>query len=334
MAKTIKTGLITDKVNGITINTSIKCNSSNYTNVSSRTIKYIVMHYTGNKNKDTAKANSTYFKNGSRGSSAHFFVDNDSIYQSVELRDRAWHCGTSGTYYHGDCRNANSIGIEMCCTSGNYVVSKMTQINAAYLCAHLCEMIGVSAGEVDTYVLMHYSVTHKKCPAQYVANPEQWNQFKTWVKNILKTGKHTTTTSATTPVIKPTLKISANVKAIQTWLNKYYKTGLTTDGIYGKNTKKALIKAWQKEVGGLEVDGDFGPKSKAKAEDVILKKGKEGILVTILQATLTCQGYACSGGIDSDFGTGTYNAVKKLQKKHGLEEDGIVGKKSWCAMYE
>lgn len=151
---------------------------------------------------------------------------------------------------------------------------------------------------------------------------------------IVVSGNPRKATSSTSSSTKPTLKISANVKAIQTWLNKYYKTGLTTDGIYGKNTKKALIKAWQKEVGGLEVDGDFGPKSKTKAEDVILKKGSKGILVTILQATLTCQGCACSGGIDGDFGTGTTSAVKKLQKKHGLEEDGIVGKKSWCAMYE
>lgn len=332
MAKTISTGLITDKINGIDVNTSIKCNSANYTNVSSRTVKYIVIHYTGNQNKDTAKANCTYFKNGSRGSSAHLFVDNDSIYQSVELRDRAWHCGTSGTYYHGDCRNANSIGIEMCCTSGNYVVSQDTQINAAYVCAYLCKLIGVSDTEVDTYVLRHHDITHKACPAQYVTNTEQWKQFKTWVKNILKTGKHTTATVTTTPA-KPTLKINENVKAIQTWLNKYYNTRLTTDGIYGKNTKQALIKAWKTEVGGLEVNGTFDSKAKDKAGSTLLKKGNEGIIVTILQATLTCQGYSCNG-IDGDFGNGCHKAVIAFQKKKGLDQDGIVGKGTWSKLYE
>lgn len=327
---TITKGMLSETINNIKINTSYPCNKGNYKNTSSRDVRFLVMHFTGNQ-KDTPLNNSKYFQTGGRGASAHFFVGETAIYQSVELRDIAWHCGTSGTYYHANCRNANSIGIEMC-TSGSYVVSKATQINAAYLCAHLCKMIGIDETEVDVYVLRHYDITHKKCPAQYVTNPDQWKQFKTWVKNILKTGKHVLTESATVPV-KPTLKVDANIKAVQVWLNKYYDTNIATDGVYGKNTKEALIKAWQKEVGGLTVDGDFGTKSKEKAENVILKKGKEGILVTILQATLTCQGYSCNG-IDGDFGNGCHKAVVALQKKHGLTQDGIVGKKTWCVMYD
>ena len=72
---------------------------------------------------------------------------------------------------------------------------------------------------------------------------------------------------------------------------------------------------------------------KTLPENVILKKGKEGILVTILQATLTCQGYSCNG-IDGDFGNGCHKAVVALQKKHGLTQDGIVGKKTWCVIYD
>ena len=103
--------------------------------------------------------------------------------------------------------------------------------------------------------------------------------------------------------------------------------------MYGKNTKAALIKAWQKEVGGLTVDGDFGTKSKEAASKIILKKGSKGILVTILQATLTCQGFACAGGIDGDFGSGTHNAVIAFQKKKGLTRDGVVGKNTWSKLY-
>ena len=212
MAKTINTGFITDKINGIAINTSLKCSSSNYNNSSSRSISYIVMHYTGNS-KDTAWANANYFNTGSRGSSAHFFVDNKNIYQSIELRDIAWHCGTDGTYYHNACRNINSIGIEMCCTAGNYKISETTKKNAAYLCAHLCKMLGIAANEVDTYVLRHYDVTHKECPKQMKgSNNSEWKAFKTMVKNILNTGSVTAPTTTTTTTTTATATFATGAK--------------------------------------------------------------------------------------------------------------------------
>ena len=183
MGKTITAGFIGDTINGIRVNSSIKCNNDNLNNNSSRNVAYVVMHYTGNS-KDTAKANANYFSGAGRNASAHFFVDNEEIYQSVELRDTAWHCGAR-SYKHGSCRNANSIGIEMCCTAGNYRISDKTKENAAYLCAFLCKMLGIGAGGVDTYVLRHYDVTGKNCPAQMVSNSAEWQEFKNKVKSIL-----------------------------------------------------------------------------------------------------------------------------------------------------
>lgn len=182
----IKTGFITDTINGIKVNTSIKSHSGNYVNHSERNVKYIVMHYTGNK-KDTAKANAKYFKGGDRNASAHFFVDNDNIYQIIELKDTAYHCGTSGSYYHKSCRNFNSIGIEMCCTAGNYKISSKTINNSVHLCANMCKRLGITAKDVDTYVLRHYDVTHKKCPAQMADsdNDIDWIEFKNEVKKLL-----------------------------------------------------------------------------------------------------------------------------------------------------
>lgn len=183
---TIAMGFIEDVINGIKIDSSIKCDLTNHTRMSKRDVSYIVMHYTGNSN-DVAKNNANYFAGANREASAHFFVDNTSIYQSVKLQDVAWHCGTKKIYYHNNCRNGNSLSIEMCCTSGNYKVSDVTQQNAAYLCAHLCQLIGISAEQVDTYVLRHYDITHKKCPAQMV-DENEWTAFKTMVENILNTG--------------------------------------------------------------------------------------------------------------------------------------------------
>lgn len=185
MSKQITTGMLSGvTINGISINTSMPCNTGNYTNCSSRSVAYVVMHYTGNA-KDTASGNCNYFRASGRSASAHLFVDETSIYQSVELRDRAWHCGTSGKYYHSVCRNTNSIGIEMC-TSGSCKISDKTKENAAQTCAYICKLLGITAAQVDTYVLRHWDVTHKDCPAQMAGSSNsEWTDFKDRVKTIL-----------------------------------------------------------------------------------------------------------------------------------------------------
>lgn len=183
MGKTVTTNFISQTINGIKINTNIPCDPSNYTKQTNRSVSYIVMHYTGNQ-KDIAKDNAIYFSRPNAKASAHFFVDDDSIYQSVALKDRALHCGAN-VYYHKSCRNQTSIGIEMCCTDGNYKVSNQTIENSAYLCAYLCGMLGITFKNVDTYVLRHYDVTRKQCPAQMVKKTE-WDLFKSKVKDILQ----------------------------------------------------------------------------------------------------------------------------------------------------
>ena len=183
--RTINDGFPIKQFNGIDIDTSIQSSSANYYTYSSRVVKFIVIHYTGNA-KDTAKANATYFHNGSRGASAHLFTDDDSCYQSVALNNAAWAVGGTKVYKHAESRNINSISIEMCC-SGNYTVSEQTISNTAYLCAELCKYIGITADTVDTFVLRHYDVWDKQCPAQWATkNNTGWIKFKENVKAILK----------------------------------------------------------------------------------------------------------------------------------------------------
>ena len=191
MSKNINIGWINDTINGIAVKHTYPCHSSNYTNKSSRTVSFVGIHYSGNKKVDTAQSNCKYFQTANRKASAHLFVDDTHIEQSVELRDSAWAIGCSQGY-KTSARNTNSINIEMCCTAGNYKVSQKTQINTAYVCAYVCKLIGITANQVDTYVLRHYDCvkSNKACPKQYVDNPKEWIQFKTWVKNILNTGSH------------------------------------------------------------------------------------------------------------------------------------------------
>lgn len=136
-------------------------------------IKYIVVHYTGN-NGDTALANTNYFKQY-RGASAHYFVDESNIYQSIEDKNIAWHCGAN-SYKHPYCRNSNSIGVELCSyiTGGKYAFKPKTVDNAVWLVKELMAKYNVPI----TNVLRHYDVTGKLCPEPYVRDSGAWVAFK------------------------------------------------------------------------------------------------------------------------------------------------------------
>ena len=154
-----------------------QANSGNYRTASrgKGDIKYLVIHYTAN-NGDTAKNNVDYFARESVSTSAHYFVDENEVWQSVRDQDIAWHCGTSGTYYHPYCRNSNSIGIELCSRveDGRYVFRAGTVTNAQKLVRALMAQYGI--GEAN--IVRHYDVTHKTCPAPFVESAAAWNSFK------------------------------------------------------------------------------------------------------------------------------------------------------------
>ena len=147
-------------------------------------IKYIVIHYTGALGD--AKANCNYFAGGNRNASAHYFVGYDgAIWQSVEDKNIAWHCGAS-SYKHAECRNANSIGIEMCvrkkstasmrATDKDWYFEDATVEAAAELTRYLMDKYGVPV----SHVIRHYDVTGKICPNPYVYNAtaHTWDEFK------------------------------------------------------------------------------------------------------------------------------------------------------------
>lgn len=137
--------------------------------------KYIVVHYVGAVS--TAKNNADYFYSTYRGASAHYFVDETSIWQVVDDLDSAWHCGTTGTYYHASCRNTNSIGIEMCVkktSSGKWYFEDATVTNTIELIKYLMDKYNIPVSNV----IRHYDVTHKTCPEPYVRDTSAWNAFK------------------------------------------------------------------------------------------------------------------------------------------------------------
>ena len=124
-------------------------------------------------------------------------------------------------------------------------------------------------------------------------------------------------------------KTTASVGTVQNWLNSTYKSGLTVDSIYGKQTKSALVKALQTALGGLTVDGIFGAKTKAAVKNLSI--GSTGKLVYILQGLLLCNGFT-TGGFDGVYGTGTKSAVVSFQYKNGLVTDGIAGRETFARL--
>lgn len=175
----------------------------NRTIISNKQNKYIVVHYTAN-NGDTAKNNCVYFRDVNRQASANYFVDENEIWQCVRDEDVAWHCNTTKKYYHKECRNNNSIGIELCSrkdANGKYYFKKETIENAQKLIAYLMVKYDIPLQNV----VRHYDITRKKCPAPFVDNIMQWQQFKDdiyFVENILFLKQKGRLTDAQTWVIK------------------------------------------------------------------------------------------------------------------------------------
>ena len=124
----------------------------NYRSGRTQAVAYIVLHYTGNWS-DTAKNNADYFARTVTGSSAHYFVDEKEVWQSVAEEDTAWHCG-SRRPVHPVCRNANSIGVELCNSAGG--VPPAVRDRAVSLVRELMKRYGVPRSEEHTSELQSH----------------------------------------------------------------------------------------------------------------------------------------------------------------------------------
>ena len=132
-----------------------------------------------------------------------------------------------------------------------------------------------------------------------------------------------------------------SVKTLQEKLNaKGYNAG-SVDGIFGKNTRAAVM-AFQ-NANGLAADGIVGKLTWAKLYDTtaalpaastaagtqpMVYRGSRGDAVRRLQELLHKKGFDC-GAVDGIFGSKTYAAVAAFQKANGLSADGIAGPLTW-----
>ena len=164
-------------------------NSRNYGNSrSASSIKYLVYHYTGNST-DKSTSNANYFANNIVKASAHYFVDGESVCQSVPDNYVAWAVGgkkypncssTGGGKMHGIVTNSNSISIEMCSTNG--AISEATLNNAAALGKLIMSKYGIKISNV----YRHFDVTGKQCPGWkgwIDSNPYNWIKLKSMLNS-------------------------------------------------------------------------------------------------------------------------------------------------------
>lgn len=173
-------------------------------------IKYIVIHYTANDG-DTALSNAKYFANGSRGASAHYFVDSKSIIQSVKDDFIAWSVGgnkysdtakTGGGKFYGKCNNNNSLSIEICDDIKNNAIypTETTINNVIDLVRTLMKKYNININNV----IRHFDVTGKKCPAYWCGDSQKnakWQEFK---NKIVEEEK----------IVKQNIKINGKIKTV------------------------------------------------------------------------------------------------------------------------
>lgn len=147
-------------------------------------IKFIVIHYTGNYNKGAdAMAHFRYLQTAERYGSAHYFVDDKNIIQTIGDSFVAWGVGDNQGYgrFLNGCNNSNSISIEMCVNidSNQALMYK----NTLELTKNLMKKFNIDAD----HVCRHYDVSKKDCPHNFKNNNwAKWWQFKEEIKQPIE----------------------------------------------------------------------------------------------------------------------------------------------------
>lgn len=151
------------------------------------------------------------------------------------------------------------------------------------------------------------------------------------------------------PIIKLSSTGAAVKKAQKALICRYYLPSGTDDGIFGPVTQNRVIRYQLDRSAGeinafsfpLVVDGIVGPQTWSRLTPPTIKKAPTGSTVHLLQEILKSFGYPPydPGPVDGDFGPLTEAAVKAFQGDYldfdgnPLKVDGIVGEKTWCALW-
>lgn len=260
-------------------------------------IKYIVVHYVGagTSSKGNALANCKYFAGGNRQASAHYFIDDGSIY---EYADPA----TTGTWHVGDGKgkygitNTNSIGIEVCNNGGAFTTAEIDRLT--WLAQKLMAEYGVPASRV----VRHYDASRKQCPLYYVQNSSAWNSLHAQITGGSSTGSDTSSTSSSLGDLS-----STGPKMLTEWQRQL---GTSADGMLSNQSsynRKTVLVAVETSC----FDGSTSGSGKSS-------------MVVALQRFLKAKGYD-PYGVDGQMGKGCVCALQRYLKAKGYYVNGIDG---------
>lgn len=158
------------------------CNGTRY---KLNTVKYVVIHNTGNTG-DIAESNARYFKNNNkRYCGATFIIGRKGvIYQCCDLTYRPYAVG--GSDYSGFKRtifpkptNQNSISIELCDIVNDDISKKQLK---ALKCV-IKDIKKQCPNIID--VIRHYDVNGKPCPMRYT-DDVKWSKLHKKLKKVIK----------------------------------------------------------------------------------------------------------------------------------------------------
>lgn len=279
-------------------------------------VRYIVIHYTGNDN-DTALANVNFFKNSNtRSAGCHWFVDRSgAVYQSIQMNRIAWSVGGfftqkngAGSYYK-KCTNTNSVSIELCDIKSQYPSG--AQISATKT---LIAYIQSECPNAKT-IIRHWDVNGKACPGRMTGtNNAEWKKLYNELTG--KTAVSSGTTSSTT-----TSKPSTSTSTAST------SSKISVDGEWGKNTTRAAQRVFSTTQDGIVSKQiakykKYMPNCLSSSWDFRTSGYSGGSqLIKAIQRW-------CGADADGLCGQGT---IKALQRKLGCTADGIMGKKTVSA---
>lgn len=268
--------------------------------------KWIVIHYTGCA--APAKNFALSQKNNKLGGTAHTFIDQNSIYQSIDYAHGTWSVGDNNGYgrYLNGCTNTNSISLEMCCDASMHVPSKTVENTAEYT-AYLMKLYKIDIN----HVCRHYDVSKKDCPYgwnnHYSSRRKEggenaWTTFKNKVMKYYNGNSYVenTTVPQTQPVDSVYDKAkSYNAVRCKELQQKLIKCGYScgtygADGIYGRSTHNALGNFQADH--GLTKDYLAGKNTFAKLDQKIANQNNSNNWVLRLQQELNIQGFRDKNG--------------------------------------
>lgn len=106
---------------------------------------------------------------------AHIVIDDTESLLCIPLDEVAYHCGVP-------IGNETSIGIELCVKDKEGTMSLAALDRAVEVCAELCRQFNIPPEKI----LRHYDWSKKVCPKWFVDHPDEFEQFKKDVKDLLR----------------------------------------------------------------------------------------------------------------------------------------------------